>query len=89
MTHKLLAVLLAIVMVSCGIPFGTMAEYAPPTVFGAPEDFAVHPREDGTEKTWTGFDATVSASAELLFMPKALTADRQKNDDAYITVKTA
>jgi len=65
MTRKLLAALLALVIISCTIPFSVMADYSPPKVFGAPQDFTVHPREDGVDKTWQGFDAAITASEEL------------------------
>lgn len=65
MKQKLISMLSAIVLIIGLIPVGAMAGYTLPTKFGAPEDFTVHFYEDGFEKTWIGFEASVSASKEL------------------------
>jgi hypothetical protein len=65
MKRKLLVLFLGIVLILGVVPINALAEYTPPETFGAPEDFSVHYREDGFEKTWAGFDATVTASKEL------------------------
>ena len=47
------------------LPLSAYAAYHPDTNFGAPQNTAVSFREDGYEKTWIGFDCTVTASYEL------------------------
>lgn len=52
-----------------------LASYSPPTGVGAPLNVAVVYREDGFEKTWSGFDVNVSASDELRSFVDVIGAD--------------
>lgn len=65
MKQKLIGTIITISLILSLIPINVMAAYAPPSSFGAPEDFSIHYREDGIDQSWTGFDANVSASDEV------------------------
>ncbi len=65
MKSKVFVIVLTFVLIISAMPGIAGAEYSPPTVFGAPENLSVQCREDGIDSSWAGFDATVSASAEL------------------------
>ncbi len=75
MKRKLIVIITLLALTLSMIPLTAMADYTPPKVFGGPEDFSVHPREDGFEKTWEGFDATVSASDDLRAFVDVVGAD--------------
>ncbi|MDF2524639.1 MAG: hypothetical protein K0R31_2280 [Clostridiales bacterium] len=75
MKKRVLALLLIIELVISGIPCQVQADYTPPSSVGAPENVAVQYREDGIEKTWTGFEVNVSASDELRALVDVVGAD--------------
>lgn len=90
MRGKIFATILIFVLIISAMPLVAQAVYSPPTSFGAPEDFSVHIREDGFEKTpagfyvWTGFEANVSAPDDLRsFVDVAGTDDSPFKADGY------
>lgn len=72
---KAIAIILMLALMINAIPTIALAQYTPPTVFGAPEDIAAEYREDGFEKTWLGFNVTASASDELRSFVDVVGAD--------------
>jgi len=56
---------LVLMLMFIGAVVPAQAAYSPPDTFGTPGGAAVSYREDGFEKTWIGFDFTVTASDEL------------------------
>jgi hypothetical protein len=75
MKHKKIAYLTLLALVLAILPLKVTAAYTPPANVGAPESFAVAYREDGFEKTWTGFDANISAPDDLRAFVDVIGAD--------------
>lgn len=65
MKSKNFVIILMFVFIISTMPVIAQAAYSPPATFGAPQNAAVSFREDGFDKSFAGFDCTVTASNEL------------------------
>ena len=79
MARKLLAVLLTLTVIACGLPFTAMADVEPPTTLGAPEHFGAskHGEYQSTVKL------TFSAPEDMRDYIKRRAADDPNNKQSF------